>query len=74
MVSQKKILPNLSIRLHFSQSVGDFILYGVDLRQPCREFASGSSDFFIEVSLEELVRAPGVTVQFLVEKNQLKLS
>ena len=47
-----------------SQSVNDFILYGVDLTQPCKKFASGLSDMFEEVSLEELVRASEVIVQF----------
>ena len=51
-----------------SQSVSDFILYGFDLTQPCRKFAGGLSEFFEEVSLEELVRASELIVQFLVEE------
>lgn len=45
-----------------------FILYDVDMTQPCKKFASGLSDMFEEVSLEELVRAAEVIVQFLVEE------
>jgi hypothetical protein len=52
-----------------AQSVSDFILYGVDLAQPCRKFAGGLSELFEEVSIEELVRASELVVQFLVEKS-----
>ena len=45
-----------------------FILYGVDLTQPCRKFADGLTELFEEVSLEELVRASELVVQFLVEE------
>ena len=51
-----------------SQSVSDFICYGVDLAQPCRKFAGGLSELFEEVSVEELVRASELVVQFLVEE------
>ena len=51
-----------------SQSVSDFILYGVDLAQPCRKFAGGLSELYEEVSVEELVRASELVVQFLVEE------
>ena len=57
-----------------SQSVSDFILYGVDLAQPCRKFAGGLSELFEEVSLEELVRASELVVQFLVEEKVNKNS
>ena len=50
---------------------------GCDLAQPCRKFAGGLSELFEEVSLEELVSASELVVQFLVEEkvneNQLIL-
>lgn len=57
-----------------SQSVNDFILYGVDLTQPCKKFARGLSAMLEEVSLEELVRASEVIVQFLVEEKIIENS
>ena len=48
--------------------MSDFILYGVDLAQTCRKFAGGLSKLFEEVSLEELVWASALVVQFLVEE------
>ena len=51
-----------------AQSVSDFILFGVDLAQPCRKFAGGLTEVFEEVSLEELVRASELVVQFLIEE------
>ena len=68
MVFSKKYCPIWVYDCIVSQSVSDFILYGVDLQQPCRKFASGLSDLFEEVSLEELVRASEIIVQFLVEE------
>ena len=56
-----------------SQSVNDFILYGVDLTQPCKKFASGLSDMFEEVSLEELSGIWGDCSVFSWRKNQRKL-
>ena len=68
MVFSKKYCPNWVYDCVVAQSVSDFILYGVDLTQPCRKFAGGLSQLFEEVSLEELVRASEVVVQFLVEE------
>ena len=68
MVFSKKYCPMWVYDCVVSQSVSDFILYGVDLTQPCKKFANGLSDMFEEVSLEELVRSSEVIVQFLVEE------
>ena len=68
MVFSKKYCPNWVYDCVVSQSVSDFILYGVDLAQPYRKFAGGLSELFEEVSLEELVRASELVVQFLVEE------
>ena len=68
MVFSKKYCPIWVYDCVVSQSVNDFILYGVDLAQPCRKFAGGLSELFEEVSLEELVRAYESVVQFLVEE------
>ena len=68
MVFSKKYCPMWVYDCVVSQSVSDFILYGVDLTQPCKKFANGLSDMFEEVSLEELVRSSEVVVQFLVEE------
>ena len=67
MVFSKKYCPIWVYDCVVAQSVNDFILYGVDLVQPCGKFATGLSELFEEVSLEELVRASEVVVQFLVE-------
>ena len=64
----KKYCPVWVFDCVVAQSVSDFILYGVDLPQPCRKFAGGLSGLFEEVSLEELVRASELVVQFLVEE------
>ena len=68
MVFSKKYCPIWVYDCVVSQSVSDFILYGVDLVQPCGKFATGLSGLFEEVSVEELVRASEVVVQFLVEQ------
>ena len=68
MVFSKKYCPIWVYDCVVAQSVSDFILYGVDLPQPCRKFAGGLSELFEEVSLEELVRASELIVQFLVEE------
>ena len=68
MVFSKKYCPIWVYDCVVSQSVSDFILYGVDLAQPCRKFAGGLSELFEEVSLEELVRASELVVQLLVEE------
>ena len=68
MVFSKKYCPIWVYDCVVSQSVSDFILYGVDLTQPCRKFAGGLSELFEEVSLEELVRASELVVQLLVEE------
>ena len=68
MVFSKKYCPIWVYDCVVAQSVSDFILYGVDLPQPCRKFAGGLSELFEEVSLEELVRASEIVVQFLVEE------
>ena len=68
MVFSKKYCPIWVYDCVVAQSVSDFILYGVDLPQPCRKFAGGLSGLFEEVSLEELVRASELVVQFLVEE------
>ena len=68
MVFSKKYCPIWVYDCVVSQSVNAFILYGVDLTQPCRKFASGLTELFEEVSLEELVRASELVVQFLVEE------
>ena len=57
MVFSKKYCPVWVYDCVVAQSVNDFILYGVDLAQPCRKFAGGLSEIFEEVSLEALVRA-----------------
>ena len=67
MVFSKKYCPIWVYDCVVAQSVNDFILYGVDLVQPCGKFATGLSELFEEISLEELVRASEVVVQFLVE-------
>ena len=74
MVFSKKYCPIWIYDCVVSQSVNDFILYGVDLAQPCRKFAGGLSELFEEVSLEELVRASELVVQFLVEEKVNKNS
>jgi hypothetical protein len=68
LVFSKKYCPIWVYDCVVSQSVSDFILYGVDLAQPCRKFSSGLSELFEEVSLEELVRASELVVQFLIEE------
>ena len=68
MVFAKKYCPVWVYDCVVAQSVNDFILYGVDLTQPCKKFASGLSELFEEVSLEELVRASELVVQFLVQE------
>ena len=68
MVFSKKYCPIWVYDCVVSQTVNDFILYGVDLAQPCRKFSSGLSELFEEVSLDELVRASELIVQFLVEE------
>ena len=68
MVFSKKYCPVWVYDCVVSQSVNDFILYGVDLAQPCKKFAGGLSELFEEVSLEELVRASELVVQFLIEQ------
>ena len=68
MVFSKKYCPIWVYDCVVSQSVSDFILYGVDLTQPCRKFACCLSELFEEVSLEELVRASELVVQLLVEE------
>ena len=55
MVFSKKYCPNWVYDCVVSQSVSDFILYGVDLAQTCRKFAGALRKLFEEVSLEELV-------------------
>ena len=50
-----------------AQVVNDYILYGVDLLQPCKKFSTGLSTVYEEVSLEELVRAAELAIQFLHE-------
>ncbi len=67
--SKKKYCPIWVYDCVVAQSVSDFILYGVDLALPCRKFAGGLSELFEEVSIEELVRASELVVQFLVEEN-----
>ena len=68
MVFSKKYCPVWVYHCVIAQSVSDFILYGVDLAQPCRKFAAGLTEEFEEVSLEELVRASELVVHFLVEE------
>ena len=68
MVFSKKYCPVWVYDCVVAQSVSDFILYGVDLPQPCKKFAGGLSELFEEVSLEELVRASELVVQFLVNE------
>ena len=52
----KKYCPVWVFDCVVAQSVSDFILYGVDLAQPCKKFAGGLTGIFEEVSHEELVR------------------
>ena len=68
MVFSKKYCPVWVYDCVVAQTVSDFILYGVDLAQPCRKFAVGLTEVFEEVSLEELVRASELVVQFLIEE------
>ena len=68
MVFSKKYCPIWVYDCVVAQSVNDFILYGVDLAQPCKKFAVGLSELFEEVSIEELVRASELIVRFLVEE------
>ena len=68
MVFSKKYCPVWVYDCVVAQSVSDFILYGIDLPQPCKKFAGGLSELFEEVSLEELVRASELVVQFLVQE------
>ena len=68
MVFFKKYCPVWVYDCVVAQTVSDFILYGVDLAQPCRKFASGLTEVFEEVALEELVRASELVVQFLIEE------
>ena len=68
MMFSKKYCPMWVYDCVVAQSVNDFILYGVDLPQPCKKFAGGLSELFEEISLEELVRASELIVQFLVEE------
>ena len=68
MVFSKKYCPVWVYDCVVAQSVIDFILYGVDLAQPCRKFAGGLTEIFEEVSLEELVRASELVVKFLIEE------
>ena len=46
MVFSKKYCPVWVYDCVVSQSVSDFILYGVDLPQPCKKFAGGLSELF----------------------------
>ena len=68
MVFSKKYCPGWVYDCVIAQSVSDFILYGVDLTQPCKKFAGGLTEIFEEVSLEELVRASELVFHFLVEE------
>ena len=68
MVFSKKYCPVWVYDCVVAQSVSDFILYGVDMAQPCRKFAGGLTEIFEEISLEELVRASELVVQFLIEE------
>jgi hypothetical protein len=68
MVFRKKYCPVWVYDCVVAQTVSDFILYGVDLAQPCRKFAAGLTEEFEEVSLEELVRASELVVHFLIEE------
>ena len=61
----KKYCPSWVYDCVVAQTVSDFILYGVDLVQPCRKFAHGLSELYEEVSLEELVRSSESMVEFL---------
>ena len=67
MVFSKKYCPVWVYDCVVAQSVSDFILYGVDLTQPCRKFAGGLNEIFEEISLEELVRSSELVVQFLID-------
>lgn len=69
MISSKKYCPSWVYDCVVAQAVTEFILYGVDLIQPCRKFSSGLSDKYEEVSLEELVRVSEMMVTFLHENN-----
>ena len=51
MVFSKKYCPVWVYDCVVAQSVSDFILYGVDMAQPCRKFAGGLTEIFEEVSL-----------------------
>ena len=66
MAFSKKYCPIWIYDCVVAQSVNDFILYGVDLAQPCRKFAGGLTGIFEEISLEELVRSSELVVQFLI--------
>ena len=72
MVFSKKYCPVWVYDCVVAQSVTDFILYGVDMSQPCRKFAGGLTEIFEEVSLEELVRASELVVHFLLKKKSMK--
>ena len=72
MVFLKKYCPIWVYDCVVAQSVSDFILYGVDLAQPCRKFAGSFIELFEEVSIEELVIASELVVQSLVEKKITK--
>jgi hypothetical protein len=69
MISSKKYCPSWVYDCVVAQAVTEFILYGVDLIQPCRKFSLGLSDKYEEVSLEELVRVSEMVVVFLHENN-----
>ena len=68
MAFSKKYCPVWVYDCVVAQSVSDFILYGVDMTQPCRKFAGGLTEIFEEVSLEELVRASELVIYFLIEE------
>lgn len=67
MIFGKKYCPAWVYDCVVAQVVNDYILYGVDLLQPCKKFSTGLSTVYEEVSLEELVRAAELVIQFLHE-------
>ena len=67
MIFRKKYCPSWVYDCVVAQVVNDYILYGVDLMQPCKKFSFGLSKIYEDVSLEELVRAAEMVVKFLHE-------
>lgn len=67
MIFGKKYCPAWVYDCVVAQVVNDYILYVVDLLQPCKKFSTGLSTVYEEVSLEELVRAAELVIQFLHE-------